>query len=271
MNSNHDLERRIADYYETEAPSRSAEWLLARTLETIDTTPQRRTVLGWSWRLLPMTAFAKLAVAAVAIVTVGAIGLTLQRPPARGPAAPLPPSPEPSSSPSGLVLPLLTEPFDSTLNEISMDYPAGWRVRPATEPWTGGALNFDSPSADVIFDPALGNRLYVTIASQPFASIGADAWNDGSSWSDICGNSGGGSSGAITVDGAGANVMNCGNGSSGVEITTETRGYLIRLFVSEGELSLRETYDADWFGAALDTVDLHPEETVDEPSPSQSP
>ena len=42
------------------------------------------------------------------------------------------------------------------MNGISIDYPAGWQTRSATEPWKGGELDVDTPGADVIFDPTLG-------------------------------------------------------------------------------------------------------------------
>ena len=57
----------------------------------------------------------------------------------------------PSPSPS---LELAT--FSSALHEVTIGYPAGWKVRPATEPWSGGRLAFDASDVDVIFDPTLG-------------------------------------------------------------------------------------------------------------------
>jgi hypothetical protein len=98
MNATHDLERRITDYYATEAPSRAPDWLLAQALDSIDTTPQRRTMLGLPWRIPPMPTSGKLALTAVAIAAVGFVGLTLLRGPVIGPAS----TPSPTASPSPL-------------------------------------------------------------------------------------------------------------------------------------------------------------------------
>lgn len=101
MNDTHDLDRRMADYYATEAPSRAPNWLLTQALDTIDTTPQRRTVLGRSWRVPTMPSpLAKLAVSTVAIAAVGFVGLTLLQGPVAGPAASPAASPSPSSTAS---------------------------------------------------------------------------------------------------------------------------------------------------------------------------
>ncbi len=78
--------------------SRAPDWVLDRVLASVDTTPQRRTVLGWPWRFLNMPFSAKLALTAVAIVAVGLVGLTLVQVPAVGPPA----SPSPTASPSPL-------------------------------------------------------------------------------------------------------------------------------------------------------------------------
>ena len=58
--------------------------------------------------------------------------------------------------------------FTSTIHGLSINVPSGWQTRPATEAWTDGELDFDSPAADIIFHPALGDRLYFVLASQPF-------------------------------------------------------------------------------------------------------
>ena len=91
----------------------------------------------------------------------------------RSPVAPSPStSPTPSTTPQPSPSAGFSR-FDSPLNGLSIDYPSGWQVRPATEPWTGGALDFDSPAADVIFDPALGDRLYLVLASAPHSAAGS--------------------------------------------------------------------------------------------------
>src|SRR4051794_37806331 len=113
MSVRHDLERRVTEYYAAEAPSRAPESILGRALVTIDTIPQRRAVLGRTRRTPPMPPLARFAVASVAVVVAAAIGLSVVRAPATGPAAPSPlpslpastqpsfrPSPETSTEPS---------------------------------------------------------------------------------------------------------------------------------------------------------------------------
>ncbi len=80
MTANDDLERRIADFYESEAPARSPDWVLASTLAAVDTTPQRRAVIALPWRLRHMNTFAKAGVAIVAVIAVAAVGIALFRP-----------------------------------------------------------------------------------------------------------------------------------------------------------------------------------------------
>ena len=50
MNANDDLERRIADFYATEAPPGRPTGCSAQALATIDTTPQRRVLIRVPWR-----------------------------------------------------------------------------------------------------------------------------------------------------------------------------------------------------------------------------
>ncbi len=50
MNANDNLERGIADVYEREAPKRAPDWVLAKALETIESTPQRRVLIRAPWR-----------------------------------------------------------------------------------------------------------------------------------------------------------------------------------------------------------------------------
>ncbi len=77
MTASDSLERRIADHYATEATPRAPDWLLASALETIDDTPQRRVLMRMPWRFPHMNNFAKVAIAAVVVIAVGAVGLSL--------------------------------------------------------------------------------------------------------------------------------------------------------------------------------------------------
>jgi hypothetical protein len=257
---------RIADWLEDD-PDRAPGEVIDTILAALPSIPQRRTTLSLPRRFPPMPSSAKLALTAVAIAAVGLVGLTFLRAPVIGPAA----SPSATASPSPVTGPpsSFTERFDSPLHGLSIGYPSGWQTRAATEPWTGGELNFDSAAADVIFDPTLGDRLYMVLASQPYGGLSQDAWRDAQgAW--LCtGN--GAAMGWPTVDGVDAFAITCGSTASAALIFTDTRGYLIRLVVSSDEPRLAETYDWDWHRAALETVDLRPEEALDAPSPSESP
>lgn len=266
MNATQNLEQRIADFYATEPPTRAPDWLLARALDTIDTTPQQRTGLGRPWRFPPMTSFAKLAVGAVAIVTISVIGATVLRPTWVGPAATA--SPGPSSLPSALPPPL-TERFDSTLNGISIDYPAGWQTRPATELWTDGVLSFGASGVDIIFDPTRPEDLYLAMASEPLRGRSDDVWA-GDLTLPWCPGGHGGS--VLTFDGASGWVVSCGGSPVGRQsalLVTDTRGYAFVLYL--GDEGLADTYGDRWFVSLLETVDLRAEDAPDASNPSESP
>ena len=105
MNANHELERRLADFYATEAPQRAPDRVLEAILETSEITRQRRALIRLPWRFPNMNSFAKVAIAAVAVIAIGAVGLAVLRPGSSpgvgGPALTPSPEPSPSSSPSG--------------------------------------------------------------------------------------------------------------------------------------------------------------------------
>lgn len=263
MTSTDDLERRLADHYQNEAPARAPNWLLTRAIDTMDITPQRRTVFGRPWRIAPMSSLAKLAAGAVALVTITAVGATVLRQPSVNPAAPA--SSVPSSSPSAPLPPPLTERFDSTLNGISMAYPAGWQTRPAIEAWTDGAINFDAPGVDIIFDPARGELLYLAVASEPIDGRPDEVWREGLTLP--CG-PGGHSGGTRTFDGASGWVAICG-GTQSALLTNGTHHYAIVLYTFDKKLV--DTYNWRWFESVLETLDVHGEEEPVAPTPSGSP
>jgi hypothetical protein len=160
--------------------------------------------------------------------------------------------------------------FTSRIHGIAIDHPSGWQTRPATEPWTGEPLDFDSPAADVIFDPGLGDRLYLVVASQPYGDVSRDAWREEVvDW--LC-TPRGGAAGSWTVDDADSFVITCGSTASAALVFTDTRGYVIRLVVSNAsdEPNLAGAYDWDWHKKVLETVDLRPQEALDAPSPPAS-
>ena len=149
--------------------------------------------------------------------------------------------------------------FTSVFHGISFNYPDTWQAVPAIEPWTGGELTSDTPSADLIHFPMVGEDPYLAVASQPYGALTQDAWrNQGNEW--ICPD--GGAFGSVTVDGADAWAVACGS-QQGVFIFTDTRGYVIRLVVPSSQPALAEAYNWDWLKLLLETVDLRPEEAID--------
>ena len=101
MNAHHDLERRLADFYDAEAPRQAPDRVLHAALVSIDTTRQRRVLIRVPRRFQMMNSFARLATAAVAAVVVGAIGLALALGPLRsGTGAVATPLPDRLPSPS---------------------------------------------------------------------------------------------------------------------------------------------------------------------------
>jgi hypothetical protein len=260
MTAEHDLERRLADYYATEAPSRAPDWVLGAALSTIDSTPQRRVLIRVPWRLPTMNSYLKWAIAAVVVLAVGALGLSFLRTsptPGVGTSSPSP-SPTPSASPDPSAPPPLGGSFTSTIHGISVSYPTGWVTVPATEPWTAASevYNFSSPDFDHIHDPVLEDHLFLELASQPLAGKTGDAWI-----SDFLG-APEGCEGAptepITIDGASGLIC---AGLTAVAIGD--RGYYLRLSTSGDEPWLSTYYDQAWFRGVLDTVQLDPAAAVD--------
>jgi hypothetical protein len=148
------------------------------------------------------------------------------------------------------------ERFDSTLNGLSIGYPSGWQVRPATEPWDRDAFTFDAPGADVIFDPSLRDDLYISVASWPLDGQSEEDWL----WagSQVCER--GGNFGRFTVDGAQASYRGCDGVANRfedmvVQVATATHGYVIYLHVADDPF-LHATYTEAWFDAVLETVEL---------------
>ena len=277
MSVNHDLERRITDHYAAEAPPRAPDWVLERILAVVDTTPQRRTVFGPPWWIpsMPSTSV-KLGATAIAIASIGLVGLTFLRQPAAGPGGSMSPVTPPASLSPQHSPGLGEATFNSTIHGVAIDHPAGWQVRQATEPWNHGAVVFGAPDVDVIYHPTLQDALYFALVSEPLGGLSRSEWVGAISLSSvgICTEpSSGGSGGIYAVDGADGYATSCGSDAAGgyvVTVATDTRGYIIYLHVGNEPL-LQATFDEAWFEAALETVDLRPEEALDAPRPSKSP
>jgi hypothetical protein len=279
MSADRDLERRIADFYETEAPSRAPDWVLRTALETIDTTPQRRAVIRVPWRFPPMNTFAKVAIAAVVVIAVGVVGLSVLRPSSSSnvgggqPTASATTSPSPTPTFGTTIVPesppALTETFTSDRHGFSISYPAGWDTSAATEPWaTAGLPNFLEPAGDFMFDPTLTDHLFLFIGSKPLAGQDGAAWADeflnALAANDEC---------ALPFEsvttGAGP-ARQCAGG--GILATwTGDRGYVVWLYRSGDDPAAVAGYDQAFFEDVVATLELRPEDAVDTPaSPSPS-
>jgi hypothetical protein len=267
MNANDSLERGIVDAYEREAPKRAPDWVLASALETIESTPQRRALIPAPWRFRNMNTFAKWAIAVVAVLVIGAVGWSVIGPRSSSsvggqPPATLSPSPSPSPSPDASAPPPLSSRFTSTVHGISLAYPTGWKVAPATEPWRDDIWNFHTTNVDRLYDPTLEDHLFLVTASRPLAGATGATWvTDFLAGPEGCQTP----TEPITIDGAE------GRTCEGVAaLSAGDRGYFIRLYSSDDEAWLATSYGKTWFRSVLDTVQLDPGSAVDT-APSVSP
>ena len=204
-----------------------------------------------------MSAYARLAVAAVAVVATGIVGCAggqAQTPsPSALPSATSRPTPSPASAPP------LSQSFTSTLHGISLSYPEGWTAQAATEAWTDRTfpLLFGGPQADFLYDPTLTDHLFLTIASQPIGDSKPKEWVADQMASD----EGCTPSEPIAVDGASGLIG--ADGCNVAALASAGRGYWIQLYVSDDDPSVGSTYDREWFEEVLGTVQLQPEDAAD--------
>ena len=184
MNANYELERRLADFYASEAPQRAPERVLESALATSEITRQRRVVFRLPWRFPIMNSYAKMAIAAVAVIAIGALGLAVLRPgssPGVGGQPTASPflSPSPRASPSASFDgPLaLTETFTSERHGLSISYPAGWTTVPATDPESTAEPGFLSPAGDFLYDPGLDDgHLFIALGSAALDGRAGEDW-----------------------------------------------------------------------------------------------
>jgi hypothetical protein len=268
MNAHHDLERRLADFYDAEAPRQAPDRVLHTALATVATTHQRRRVLiRVPRRFETMNTFAKTATAAAAVIAVGVVALAIGpfrpsgtgpgavAPPSASPSASLSPSRSPNASPSSSGL-ALTESFTSQVFGVSSSYPAGWTVQPATGLWTTGIpWNCEHPcNFDRISEKETDSALF-HLASQPLAGKSGAQWGaailadpgfEGSCPS---------TTEPITIDGTSGTLgTTCPEGTFVAVTSSGGRGYAFVLYRVD---------DINEFKKILATVRLHPEDAVD--------
>ena len=278
MNANHDLERRLADFYATEAPQRAPDRVLESALadhrhhptaarghppavEVPDHEQLRqggdrgggrdRDRGGRADRAAPGHVARRWRPGRDALARTVTISVAF------------------GVQPTDVV----AQPRSAADPELHLD--AAWDFdvvpggmdRSKRRPSPGRTARSPSPSrtpqVDLLYDPTLTTDLFLAIASQPIGDSTPEDWIAAQMASDEgCGTT----TEPIAVDGA--------TGLIGVEgctvavVTTAGRGYWIQLYT--GRAARPSLYDRAWFEEVLATVQLQPEDAVDV-APSASP
>ena len=133
---------------------------------------------------------------------------------------------------------------------MTVSYPSGWHLQPATEPWTGEFVQQDSPFADVIYQKK-SDSPFIALASQPLAGQSSEDWTDAYVAQLVADDASCATTDPITVDGAAAVLSDA---CSVALVSDGERGYLIWLYRGD---------DSEWFKAILATIQLEPDEAVD--------
>jgi hypothetical protein len=266
MTANHDLQRRLGRYYDSEPPQRAPDWVLQSALQTIESTRQRRGPVA-PWRYTDLSTYTKLAAAAVVVLAAGGFALWQLGPGRPGPSPATTPSPTVAPSPTlapttrpgptTYVPGALTQTFTSNIHGFSLSYPEGWVAQAATEPWTeGDPPFFGLPMGDFVHDEALRDHLFVGVVSQPLGATPLDQWLSGFLADEGCTMTAG-----AAIDGADRvlrSECDLALASSG------GRGYLIVMNASGDDVELRTLDTAALFESILATMELQPEDAVDQ-------
>jgi hypothetical protein len=272
MNRRIDAER-ILDAFLAPESDRLPDRVIDAALSDIARTPQRH-ALRVPWRFPNMPTYMKLAAAAALVIAVGGLALWQLAP--GGPGATPGPSatqttsttvaPSPTSPPTARPEPTtyvpgaLTQTFTSDVHGVSLRYPEGWAAKAATEPWTeGGPPLWSDPTGDRVHDDAdLQDHLFLTIVSRPLDGASLDEWFTDFFADPSCTPRAGGS-----IDGADRVLR--GDCVSDVALASSGgRGYVFELRASNDDAELRTLDTAALLDAILATVQLHPEDAVDE-------
>jgi hypothetical protein len=274
MTANTSLERRVAEHYASEPPLRAPDRVLHAALATIETTNQRRGASALR-RYPHMSTYTKLA-AAVAVIAVGGFALWQLAPRPGGPGGPTVaptattvPTAQPTTAPSERPEPTtyvpgaLTQTFTSDLHGVSLNYPEGWAAQAATEPWTEGAPpNWSDPTGDKVHDDAaLQDHLFLTIVSRPLEGASLDEFFTGLSREECTLRPGG------TINGADRVLLATPSTDCVHDLALASsggRGYVFELRASDDDVELRTLDTAALLDAILGTVQLLPEDAVDE-------
>ena len=166
MNIQRDPDAILASWLE-DGPTRLPDGTRRAIGVATRSTDQRRRPIWVSWRLRNMNSYARLAVAAVVVVAVGAMGLALLRPagsagsggdaiPTASPLAT--PIPSPTPTPTPRPTPGLTDTsnwvqFTSTRYGYTIGHPPTWTATPASRNWTlPDRKDWTSPAQDEFID-----------------------------------------------------------------------------------------------------------------------
>jgi hypothetical protein len=243
---------RVSRAWLDDGPTRMSDRAVLFALDEIHTTRQLRA--PWpAWRAAPVSMFARVSAAAVLVVAVSLVGITVV--PSVG-------GPSPSASPAQAVdFPGLTTTFVSPRNGFSVRHPDRVSLKPATNLWgfgddgvdvveTGLAAVFEGSSIEM---PVVQND--VLVGQLPGTSI--DEWVD-QAVEDADGCAGPRSQQAeITIDGQSGRIAECPNQTDATVVAGE-RLYLFTLLSDRADA--RGVFDA--FAA---TIELTPETAVHGP------
>jgi len=224
-----------------DGPTRMSDHAVLSALEEIHTTRQRRAV--WpAWRATPVSIFARAAIAAVLVVAVGLLAVSvLPRQPDRSSVGGSP-TPNSSSSPAqDLDFPDLTTTFVSPRNGFSIKHPDRVALTPATDLWDPGDEETDR-GVDVV-ETGLAAVFKGASTGSYFSPGGCGAPLTQQA--------------EITIDGQSGRIAECPNH---IEATVVFGGRLYLFTLSHDRSDARAVFDA--FAA---TIDLTPETAVDFP------
>jgi hypothetical protein len=244
-----------------DGPTRMSDRAVLSTLEEIHTTRQRR-VIRPSWRATPVSNVARVTIAAVLVVGVGLLAISIVP---RQPDASSVSGPSPSPSASLALDPAdLTTTFVSPRNGFSIRHPDDAVVTPATT--NDGADGFDVvdigaagvfTGTSIPFANEVGIEL--TDPSDPGRMIAPDEQIDRLLSDDDAFPGGCGvprrQQAEITIDGQAGRIAECPNR---IEATIATAGWLYVFTLSHPGSDARALFDA-----VAATIDLTPETAVD--------
>ena len=174
MNTQRDPDAILAAWLE-DGPSRLPDATRRAIGVATRSTDQRRRPTWASWRLPDMNSSARLAVAAIVVVAVGAAGFALLGPGLSGTGTRVSPAPSQSSSPVPTSSPVVTPSpaltdisnwvsFTSTRYGYTISHPPSWTATAADKDSTATALPVDAPdsSADHFIDAGASYQILVT-------------------------------------------------------------------------------------------------------------